>query len=283
MKPADWIIFNENSFDFGHFAKELDSFDWFENIHPDDFEENTGDGNYPYQQERILFWAPFKNRQGEYRWHLSRALSQKTKPGKIIMWIGTSTDIQDQRKYHASWNRKVKERTEQLNYLNNELQMQTAFLSCRKIKIHGVVTKWISTISGEMPTIDGFKIYLVVSPVSLFPTFDKVCFFRTPGRPGRVIKMGNFSDKSVWSNTYTRIVNQKGEIKYCRSTGKLHEEHGKTILIGSVQDISKDISLNESLQSKESWTRTVQCRTCFIQLHSKSRPPGASQKIYNCS
>ena len=37
----------------------------------------------------------FKNFEGKYRWHLSRAVPIKTETGEIILWVGTATDIHD--------------------------------------------------------------------------------------------------------------------------------------------------------------------------------------------
>lgn len=244
--------FNETAFDFtGISQKELDSFDWFENIHPDDLEENTrrwklslSTGKEFYSEHR------FKNRQGEYRWHLSRALSQKNEAGKIIMWIGTSTDIQDQKNVSRQLEQKVKERTEQLNYLNNELQMQNSIFAHAE-EIASMGSYKVNINSGEMRYSDNLFRLFGCEPGEFVPTFDKFVSFVHPEDRDQVIKDGRetFEQKRLVEHVY-RIVTKKGEIKYCRSTGNFIEEQGKTILIGSVQDISKDISLNESLQSK---------------------------------
>jgi PAS domain S-box-containing protein len=67
-------------------------------IHPDDLKhcmdtwvEAVDTGN-DYECEFRL-----KNRNGEYRWHLGRALPQRDPRGKIIRWYGSSTDIHEQR------------------------------------------------------------------------------------------------------------------------------------------------------------------------------------------
>ncbi|MHA6247223.1 PAS domain-containing protein [Pontibacter sp. CAU 1760] len=38
-----------------------------------------------------------RRKDGEYRWHLTRALAQRNEKGEITMWFGTSTDIHDQK------------------------------------------------------------------------------------------------------------------------------------------------------------------------------------------
>ena len=64
----------------------------------------------------------FRNYKGEYRWQLSRAIPQKDNQGNIQMWIGTSTDIQEQKHFMQELERKVFERTQSLNYANLALK-----------------------------------------------------------------------------------------------------------------------------------------------------------------
>ncbi len=71
---------------------------WLNIIHPDDKEENIrqwqsaiATGNDFLVEHRFLRY------DGQYRWQLSRAIPQRDENGKIQMWVGTSTDIQEQK------------------------------------------------------------------------------------------------------------------------------------------------------------------------------------------
>jgi PAS domain S-box-containing protein len=58
----------------------------------------------------------FKNATtGEYRWHLGRAVAVTDGAGRIVQWLGTSTDIDDQKRAEAS-----------LQELNSTLERQVA-------------------------------------------------------------------------------------------------------------------------------------------------------------
>ena len=57
----------------------------------------------------------------EYRWHLSRAIAQKDADGNIQMWVGTSTDIQQQKTFTDELERQVRERTAELERNNISL------------------------------------------------------------------------------------------------------------------------------------------------------------------
>ena len=45
----------------------------------------------PYEIE-----YPLRRRDGEYRWHLGRALPIRDARGRIVRWFGTNTDIHEQ-------------------------------------------------------------------------------------------------------------------------------------------------------------------------------------------
>jgi PAS domain S-box-containing protein len=73
--------------------------EWTEAVHPDDvplaLERWTG-----AVEEGGLFETEYrlKRADGQYRWHLSRALPMRDEYGHIIKWIGTSTDIHDRKR-----------------------------------------------------------------------------------------------------------------------------------------------------------------------------------------
>lgn len=87
-----WLDYSGKSF------RELEGWKWKDVIHPDDWPENkklwerslrTGED---FEMERRILGA-----DGEYRWHLSRAIAQRDDAGNVTMWVGTSTDIHEQK------------------------------------------------------------------------------------------------------------------------------------------------------------------------------------------
>ena len=66
---------------------------------------------------------------GKHRWHLIRAVPIRDEHGRIIRWFGTATDIDDQKRaegevrdLNAALERRVSERTAQLQASNQELE-----------------------------------------------------------------------------------------------------------------------------------------------------------------
>jgi len=65
---------------------------------------------------------------GEYRWHLGRAFPLRDADGAIVQWIGTCTDIEDQKRARAALERHVEERTADLAAANVALEEKQQFL-----------------------------------------------------------------------------------------------------------------------------------------------------------
>jgi two-component system, chemotaxis family, CheB/CheR fusion protein len=64
----------------------------------------------------------FRRRDGIYRWHLSRATPIRNDRGEITSWVGTSTEIHDQKMFSEELEKQVKERTALLIEANLELE-----------------------------------------------------------------------------------------------------------------------------------------------------------------
>ncbi|HSH55384.1 MAG TPA: PAS domain-containing protein [Candidatus Limnocylindrales bacterium] len=71
---------------------------------------------------------PLKGSDGQYRWFLTRAYAVKDATGKVIRWIGTNTNIDEQKKaedalkeLNVNLERRIDERTEELTAANKEL------------------------------------------------------------------------------------------------------------------------------------------------------------------
>jgi PAS domain S-box-containing protein len=93
-------------------VEELQNWNWTQVIHPDDIEENVRIWRHSVETgEAFLFQHRCRRADGVYKWHLSRAHAMRDPSGKISMWIGSSTDIHEQ-----------KEKEEELRRANEDLQ-----------------------------------------------------------------------------------------------------------------------------------------------------------------
>jgi len=96
---------------------------WSLVVHPDDYDrtwkmwEACIKSGEPYDIEYRL-----RRHDGVYRWFLARAIPLRDEQGTIVKWFGTCTDIHDQRMASDILELKVKERTEELQKTNLELE-----------------------------------------------------------------------------------------------------------------------------------------------------------------
>lgn len=116
--------YNRQWYEFTGFKEGYGDQSWIPILHPDDVQYcidtwyNSVKKGTPY-----LIEYRFKDRKnGGYRWFLGKALPIKDQNENIIKWFGTCTDIHDQKMFAEDLENRVKERTEELNQANTELQ-----------------------------------------------------------------------------------------------------------------------------------------------------------------
>lgn len=94
-------FFNERWYDYTALGFEQSmGWGWRETIHPDDIEIFM-DKYREALQTGGIFEAENRYRRGKdgvYRWHLNRAMPLKNDGGEIILWVGTATDIEEQKR-----------------------------------------------------------------------------------------------------------------------------------------------------------------------------------------
>ncbi|MBW1655794.1 PAS domain-containing protein [Flavobacterium quisquiliarum] len=115
--------FNETFYNYCGFSKkEIEKNGWLQVVHPDDREENVKLWMESVKTGHdFLFIHRFKRYDGVYRWQLSRAIAQLDESGKIAMWVGTSTDIEEQKNFTNQLEEQIMDRTTQLEIQNRDL------------------------------------------------------------------------------------------------------------------------------------------------------------------
>ncbi len=116
--------FNQAVYDYsGLTPQEVKEVGWLQIVHPDDREKNVHRWVHSIQTgENFLLEHRFRRHDGEYRWQLSRAVPQRDDKGQIQMWVGTSTDIHDQKSFSQELENQVLNRTRELEQSNENLK-----------------------------------------------------------------------------------------------------------------------------------------------------------------
>ncbi|KAF2518065.1 PAS domain-containing sensor histidine kinase [Flavobacterium foetidum] len=115
--------FNNTFYTYTGLSKEeIDENGWLQIVHPEDREENVNIWMESVKTGKdFLLIHRFRHHNGEFRWQLSRAIAQKDELGNIQMWVGTSTDIEDQKNFSTQLEEQIMERTTQLELKNRDL------------------------------------------------------------------------------------------------------------------------------------------------------------------
>ena len=142
----DW--FNDRVYDYSGMARgSLDGEGWVATVHPDDVASTasrwadalaSGDA---YETEFRL-----RRADGAFRWHLARAVAIRGADGEIARWIGTDTDIQDQ-----------KTTAEALAQLNANLETRVAEQAAERDRL------W-QTSQDLLAVLDAAGIFKAVNP-----------------------------------------------------------------------------------------------------------------------
>lgn len=95
-------------------------------IHPDDLAEAARQWPAAVKSgEDMEMEHRLRRHDGAYHWHLSRFKAFKNSAGEVTLWVGTSTDINDQKNYEielAAANEEIRASNEELSAANEELE-----------------------------------------------------------------------------------------------------------------------------------------------------------------
>ena len=96
---GDFDFFNPYWTDYtGLSAEQLRGWAWAQCVHPDDLDENNRVWRQAIESgEPFLVEHRFLRADGSYRWHLSRAKALTDDHGKVLQWVGSNTDIDEQK------------------------------------------------------------------------------------------------------------------------------------------------------------------------------------------
>lgn len=90
-------------------AASLRDWGWTQVVHPDDVEVSVRVWHHALRNG-VEFQAEqrFRRADGQYRWHLSRAVPVRDEAGSVVVWIGSNTDIHDVKLVESELERRLR-------------------------------------------------------------------------------------------------------------------------------------------------------------------------------
>ncbi|MDQ6786415.1 MAG: PAS domain S-box protein [Acidobacteriota bacterium] len=267
-------------------------------IHPDDFERylkiwtDTLQTGRDYEVEYRL-----RRFDGMYRWHLGRALPMKTEAGEIIMWVGTCTDIDDQKRIEEEllktrWHleQRVAERTQELSAVAASL---TEEIDERKIieedlrkseerfqfaarATNDVIWDW-NLLTNELWWNENFQKLFGYSAEEVGTDINSWTQRLHPDDLERVKKdiyKSIESGRESWSDEY-RFARADGSYVLIADRGYLiYDANGKPIrMVGSMRDVTEQKRYEEALSESEMRFRSLVETMLAIVYEVEAEPP----------
>lgn len=138
----------------------------------------------------------------------------------------------------------------QLKELNQKLKIQNSIFNHSEENANfGSFALTLAT--NKLECSDNLYRLVGHSPQEFTPSFEQFISFLHPGDRQRAFRDGMraLETRNLVQNDY-RVITKDGSLKYLRLSGKFIKEGGKQIMIGAMQDVTKDIQLNEALRLK---------------------------------
>lgn len=222
---ADGQVFyyNKNWIEYtGLTLDELYGDGWSQTIHPDDLDQltkkwmhsvNTGD---VFEMEHRI-----RNKDGEYNWHINRAVPVKNDDGEIIKWIGAATEIQ-----------KIKEEEERKN---DFIKMVSHELKTPVTSIKGYVQMLLSMLNGDA----GGNVDTVPVTSSLTRIDEQIK--RLTRLITEMLDLSKLEESKLYLNKENLVLNDlvKETVQDIGFTNKTHNIHIEELFSGSVY-VDKD-------------------------------------------
>ncbi len=134
---GDKKYFNQNLIAFSGLSfEELKDWGWEKIVHPDDWAatkkqwQKSIETGKDYEMESRLL-----RKDGKYLWHLTRATALKDGDGHIKIWVGSKTEIHEQKEQKDELEKAVLTRTVELQKANEELEEKHQELLLAKEKL----------------------------------------------------------------------------------------------------------------------------------------------------
>ncbi len=137
-----------------------------------------------------------------------------------------------------------------LKDLNRQLKIQNSIFKHSEENAH-IGSYALNLATNELECSDNLYRLIGHQPQEFTPSFEQFLSFLHPGDRHQAIRDGirAYETKAIIQNTY-RVIAKNGDIKHFRLSGNFIREGENHLMIGALQDVTKDIELSDALHKK---------------------------------
>jgi two-component system, chemotaxis family, CheB/CheR fusion protein len=164
------FYYNQNWVDYSGLSfEELIGNGWNTIMHPDKLEEISQKWIHSVETGEVFETElQLLDKNGDYKWHLSRASAVKDENGKIIKWIGAATEIQEQVEYRIELEKAKNNAEIKTQIAEDAVKAKQQFLSnmSHEIRTPMNVIVGFTNVVLKTPLTDNQKEYLNAIKIS---------------------------------------------------------------------------------------------------------------------
>ncbi|MEO6489558.1 MAG: PAS domain S-box protein, partial [Ferruginibacter sp.] len=229
----------------------MEGWGWEKLLHPDHINLVMEFVKEAWKKDEVFeLTFPLRRYDGEYCWFLTRAYPIKDSNGIIERWIGTNTDITQQKNFAEALETKVKERSYQL-HIQNE-----TFKQAEESSLQGSYSLNLTT--GNLSYSDNLYRLIGYMPNEFKPSKEEFNKHVHPDDREYVTKAAEKVVQSEKADEWNyRMITKTGTLIHIIGTGRVIEFGDEKLLIGTLQDVTKEFELNEELQEKEAYRKQI--------------------------
>jgi PAS domain S-box-containing protein len=241
--------YNQRWFDYtGLTAEQSVNWGWVKVIHPEEatqvqqaYLEAVQTGRLFEKEVRI------RRHDGVYRWHLNITVPLTNEDGKIILWIGTATDIHEQKLANQEliesrhFIRQVAETSPDFIYVYDLIEEKNIYLNRNLLQTLGYSSDHSSQLSSP------FILFKLVHPE------DKSLI------KSQIDSLRNAPDTHVSDLTY-RICDADNKVRWFRDRAtvfKRNDQGKPTQIVGIAQDVTTTVHTQQKLITEKELSESV--------------------------
>lgn len=137
-----------------------------------------------------------------------------------------------------------------LKDLNRQLKIQNSIFKHSEENAGMGSYAW-NVATNELECSDNLFRLVGYAPREFTPSFEQILSFLHPDDRHQAIRDGirAYETKVIVQNTY-RVITKNGSVRHFRLSGNFIREDDNQLMIGALQDVTKDIELNDTLHQK---------------------------------